>query len=59
MTREIEVGMCAEYDVWHHPHIARMWHAICRKGRYMQVGIKCHSKRLDCSDYKPSKGMAK
>lgn len=49
------IEMCEFYDVWRHPHIHDMWHPICRKRRYWMVGVKCHAKREDCSDYYPSK----
>lgn len=49
---EMEIAMCAEYDV-------KLWgdtgfQVICKKGH--KATLKCHSKRKDCPDYKPSVG---
>lgn len=44
-----EIDFCAEYDV---RQTITSFKAICNKRH--RAGIKCHSKREDCPDWKPS-----
>jgi hypothetical protein len=46
MTEKVRVEMCRHYTWNKKP--------VCHKGR--KAGIKCHSERLDCSDYEASWG---